>query len=126
MRDAAGALGRGHPGDAIGPQTDALDQLQQAARDLAQQMQNQLGRSWGKPDGEIGATDRTGRDRTERDPLGRPISNNGTYDRGDVKIPDENILQKSRRILDELRRRAGERTRPEIELDYIDRLLKRF
>ena len=60
MRDAAGALGRSRPGDAIGPQTDALDQLQQAARDLAQQMQNQLGRSWGKPDGEIGATDRTG------------------------------------------------------------------
>jgi len=29
-------------------------------------------------------------------------------------------------ILDELRRRAGERSRPEIELDYIDRLLKRF
>ena len=126
MRDATGALGRGRPGEAIGPQTDALDQLQQAARDLAQQMQNQLGRSWGKPDGEIGATDRAGRDRTERDPLGRPVSNNGTYDRGDVKIPDENILQKSRRILDELRRRAGERTRPEIELDYIDRLLKRF
>jgi uncharacterized protein (TIGR02302 family) len=126
MRDAAGALGRGRPGEAIGPQTEALDQLQQAARDLAQQMQSQLGRSWGKPDGEVGATDRTPRDRVERDPLGRPVSNNGAYDRGDVKIPDENILQKSRRILDELRRRAGERTRPEIELDYIDRLLKRF
>ena len=27
---------------------------------------------------------------------------------------------------DELRRRAGERYRPTIELDYIDRLLKRF
>ena len=52
MRDAAGALGRGRPGEAIGPQTDALDQLQQAARDLAQQMQNQLGSGWGKPDGE--------------------------------------------------------------------------
>ncbi|MGE3782448.1 MAG: DUF4175 family protein, partial [Alphaproteobacteria bacterium] len=74
----------------------------------------------------VGATDRAGRERTERDPLGRPVSNSGTYDRGDVKIPDENILQKSRRILDELRRRAGERTRPEIELDYIDRLLRRF
>ena len=78
------------------------------------------------PTARVGATDRAGRERIERDPLGRPISNNGTYDRGDVKIPDENILQKSRRILDELRRRAGERTRPEIELDYIDRLLKRF
>jgi len=29
-------------------------------------------------------------------------------------------------ILDELRRRAGERFRPSIELDYIERLLKRF
>jgi Domain of unknown function (DUF4175) len=35
-------------------------------------------------------------------------------------------LQKSRQILDELRRRAGERSRPAIELDYIDRLLRRF
>ncbi|MGD9614210.1 MAG: TIGR02302 family protein [Alphaproteobacteria bacterium] len=128
MRDATGALGRARPGEAIGPQTDALDQLQQAARDLAQQFQNQLGSGFGKPDNsEVGATDnRPGRDRTERDPLGRPVSNNGTFDRGDVKIPDENILQKSRRILDELRRRAGERTRPEIELDYIERLLRRF
>jgi hypothetical protein len=54
------------------------------------------------------------------------LSNNGTYDQGDVKIPDENILQKSRQILDELRRRAGERSRPVIELDYIERLLRRF
>ena len=38
----------------------------------------------------------------------------------------QNTLQKAREILDELRRRAGERFRPEIELDYIERLLKRF
>ena len=126
MRDAAGALQRGHPGEAINPQTDALDQLQQAARDLAQQLQRQLGNDLGEPGDEVGATDRSARDRIERDPLGRPMSNSGTYDRSDVKIPDENILQKSRQILDELRRRAGERTRPLIELDYIDRLLKRF
>jgi hypothetical protein len=43
-----------------------------------------------------------------------------------VKIPDQADVQKSREILDELRRRSGERTRPEIERDYIDRLLKRF
>src|SRR5205085_310517 len=30
MRDATGALQRGHAGEAIGPQTEALDQLQQA------------------------------------------------------------------------------------------------
>ncbi len=127
MRDATEALQRRQPGEAIGPQTEALDQLQQAARDFAQQMQRRMQGQWGNPnDDEVGATDGTPRDRVERDPLGRPLSNNGTYDQGDVKIPDQNTLQKAREILDELRRRAGERSRPEIELDYIDRLLKRF
>ena len=125
MREATEALQRRQPGDAISPQTEALDQLQQAARDLAQQMQRRLGR--GTPDdSDFGATDSEPRDQTDRDPLGRPLSNNGTYDLGDVKIPDQNTLQKAREILDELRRRAGERSRPELELDYIDRLLKRF
>ena len=54
------------------------------------------------------------------------LSSNGVLDQGDVNIPDMSILQKSRQILDELRRRAGERSRPAIELDYIERLLKRF
>jgi hypothetical protein len=58
--------------------------------------------------------------------LGRPIANGGAYDQGDVKIPDLDMMQRSRQILDELRRRAGERYRPQIELDYIDRLLQRF
>jgi uncharacterized protein (TIGR02302 family) len=126
MRDAAGALQRSQPGEAIGPQTEALDQLQQAARDFAQQLQQRMGQGWGQPNDWIGATDRAPGDRIERDPFGRPLSNNGTYDQGDVKIPDQNILQKSRQILDELRRRAGERSRPVIELDYIERLLRRF
>jgi uncharacterized protein (TIGR02302 family) len=127
MRDATGALQRRQPGEAIGPQTEALDQLQQAARDFAQQMQRRMQGQWGNPnEDEVGATDGQQRDQVERDPLGRPVSNNGTYDQGDVKIPDQNTLQKARDILDELRRRAGERFRPEIELDYIDRLLKRF
>ena len=127
MRGATDALQRRQPGEAIGPQTEALDQLQQAARDFAQQMQRRMQGQWGDPgDDEVGATDRLPRDRVERDPLGRPLSNNGTVDQGDVKIPDQNTLQKAREILDELRRRAGERFRPEIELDYIDRLLKRF
>ena len=125
MRDATGALQRGQPGDAIGPQTEALDQLQQAARDFAQQLQQRLGKGWGTDD-EVGATDRDQRGRVERDPFGRPTSSDGTYDQSDVRIPDENTLQKSRQILDELRRRAGERSRPPIELDYIERLLKRF
>ncbi|HEU0215185.1 MAG TPA: TIGR02302 family protein [Stellaceae bacterium] len=125
MRDAAGALQRGAPGDAIGPQSQALDELQQGARDFAKQMQEQMSKGWGSPGDDDGsAGDMPGK--SDLDPFGRPLSSNGSFDQGDVTIPDASILQKSRQILDELRRRAGERSRPAIELDYIDRLLRRF
>ena len=127
MRDATEALRNGEPGQAIPPQTDALDRLQQAAREFAEQMQRRLGEAGGQlASDERGKNSGQSGSRSERDPLGRPLSNNGSYDQGDVKIPDQNTLQRAREILDELRRRAGERFRPTIELDYIDRLLKRF
>ena len=127
MHDAAQALRLGRPDDAIGPQTDALDQLQQAAREFAQKMQQQLGNVLGRGDAHDDESGFGGRrDGVERDPLGRPLANGGAYDQGDVKIPDNNTMQKAREILDELRHRAGERDRPQIELDYIDRLLQRF
>ncbi len=125
MHDATGALQNGRPGQAIAPQTDALDQLQQGARDYAKQLQDELGRELSGGEGFGGETTEPP-DQGEGDPLGRPLSSNGTYDQGNVKIPDFNVMQKTRQILDELRRRAGERDRPSIELDYIDRLLKRF
>jgi uncharacterized protein (TIGR02302 family) len=125
MRDAAGALQRGAAGDAIGPQSQALDELQQGARDFAKQMQERMSKGWGSPGDDDGSAGEVP-DKGDRDPFGRPLSSNGSYDQGDVTIPDASILQKSRQILDELRRRAGERSRPAIELDYIERLLRRF
>ncbi|HEY1259351.1 MAG TPA: TIGR02302 family protein [Stellaceae bacterium] len=125
MRNATGALRAGRPGAAISPQTDALDQLQQAARSFAKQMQQRLGGAWGRPADERAGTQGRGGP-ADRDPLGRPLANGGNYDESDVKIPDAGGLQRARQILDELRRRAGERDRPEIERDYIDRLLKQF
>ena len=43
-----------------------------------------------------------------------------------VKVPGEIDAQRARRILEELRRRFGESFRPQLELDYIERLLKDF
>jgi hypothetical protein len=61
-----------------------------------------------------------------RDPLGRETPSQ-TLDSGDtVKVPEEADLLRAREILDELRRRLGERTRPPSELDYIERLIERF
>jgi uncharacterized protein (TIGR02302 family) len=126
MRDATGALQRGDPGAAIGAQTDALDQLQQGAREFAQQLRDHMQNGWETQGDDPGAYGNDPPDMGNRDPFGRALSGNNLFDQGDVQIPDEGILQKSREILDELRRRAGERARPTIELDYIERLLRRF
>jgi uncharacterized protein (TIGR02302 family) len=122
MRGATGALQRGQPGDAIAPQTEALDQLQQAARNLAQQM---LGR------GQTG--DREGFGEAQRDPFGRfnpqEQTDGGIDDGGRMRMGapvDNYAVEKAKSILEELRRRAGETGRPPIEHDYIDRLLKQF
>jgi uncharacterized protein (TIGR02302 family) len=59
---------------------------------------------------------------TQQDPLGRGVGGSG----GGVKIPQASDMARARTILRELRKRAGERNRPQRELDYIDRLLKQF
>jgi len=116
MRDAVEALDQGRGEDAVGREGDALDQLHEAARALADQMQQQ-----GDSDENGGPSMRSG-----ADPFGRLTPGQGGFDRGDVQIPEQSEMQRSREILDELRRRAGERSRPTEERDYIDRLLQRF
>ena len=64
---------------------------------------------------------------TMRDPLGREWQDEeGGIDTRRVTIPDQGSIERAQEILDELRKRAGERFRTPLELDYIDRLLKRF
>jgi uncharacterized protein (TIGR02302 family) len=127
MRNAVEALRRTQPGQAIGPQTEALDALQQAARAMADQM---MGRN-GMPDGGDPG-DRDGLDQAARDPFGRlprDNGNGGIDDGGQMRMGKSQSdygLEKAKEILQQLRERAGERERPEIEHDYIDRLLKQF
>ena len=64
-------------------------------------------------------------ERDQRDILGR--LNNGESGYGDnVQIPEEMDRQKAREILDEIRRRAGNRALTREELEYLNRLLERF
>ena len=51
----------------------------------------------------------------------------GTGDEGDeTPVPNQTERQRAREILDELRRRAQDTTRPESEREYLKRLLDRF
>ena len=127
MRDSSEALGRGAPGDAVGPETEALDALQQATKDMMDQMTGAFGGPGGFSDLPDGAMPNA-----DRDPLGRPTGDSaeGTYTDGRLRMGRSDVdnfgIERAKQILDELRRRAGETQRPEIERDYIDRLLRRF
>ena len=123
MNESSERLGSGQAGKAVPPQTRAIDQLQQGARSATEQLMRQLGR--GQRPGE--GTEPFGNSRRAQDPFGRDVDKTGrSANTNDVEIPDQESVQGSRRIRDELRRRAGERQRPKFERDYIDRLLKQF
>jgi hypothetical protein len=72
------------------------------------------------------SADRRADDR--RDPFGRRLNEgvSGADESDNVRVPDEMERARTRAIQDELRRREAERTRPQPELDYIERLLKQF
>ena len=91
-----------------------------------QDQSNRDGQSSGTRPGEGTAPGR--RRSARRDPMGRPLQQgtSGTEESGDVRVPDQMEQARTRAIQDELRRRGAERTRPQPELDYIDRLLKPF
>ncbi|MEE3625822.1 TIGR02302 family protein [Nitrospirillum sp. BR 11752] len=121
MGQAGRALAEGSPEDAVEAQGRALEALQDGLKGMAQQMARQMGR--GTRVAPRNATNGRGQN---TDPLGRQMTGQGATSTDSVKIPDHGDLQRAREILEELRRRAGEAGRPKEELDYIDRLLKRF
>ena len=139
MREAQEQLGQG--GDARDAQQRALKALQEGGKQMAQSMQRQFGQQGQEGDEEGDPQDMAGenqpggngQDQAQgqgegRDPLGRRSRDvNGNADNGaDTRVPEEAELLRTRRLQEELRKRGGERERPAEELEYIDRLLKRF
>ncbi len=154
MRDAVQALGAGRDAAALAAEQRAIAALQQSGRDMSQQMSRQMGNQPGddqagdEQDGEgqrqgMGTQDDRSEDgsgpggprsgqhaqrRDRRDPLGRQMGQgaSGADEGDDVRVPEEMERQRTRAIQDELRRRGADRSRPQQELDYIDRLLRQF
>ena len=58
------------------------------------------------------------------DPLGRPTRGHNFADDLSKMVPGKIDEQRARKILQELRRRLSDRSRSQLELDYIKRLLK--
>jgi len=124
MGEAEGELGEGDADSAVDSQGRALEAMRKGAKGLAQQMQQQ-GVGMGQGPGQPGRTGRA-RAQNDTDPLGRPMRGREYGDDVTVKVPGEIDAQRARRILEELRKRYGESFRPQLELDYIERLLEGF
>lgn len=117
MRGATGQLGQGQGDQAVGSQGRAL----QALREGAQEMMNQMGQGQGPGQGPGQGVPQYGQN--GRDPLGRRQQNVGPDFGDQVKVPDEIDTQRARQILEEIRRRLGTNSSPELERQYLERLL---
>ncbi|MGO4840022.1 DUF4175 family protein, partial [Rhizobiaceae sp. 2RAB30] len=74
--------------------------------------------------GEDGRGQEGGRQQnSDRDPLGRPRATTGPDFGDSVQVPDEIDVQRARQILDEIRKRLGNALSPELERNYLERLL---
>jgi uncharacterized protein (TIGR02302 family) len=124
MGDAGSKLGEGNSDGAVDSQGKALEALRKGAQKMAEAMQQGDGDGQGDGPGNRAGRQQSGGNQT--DPLGRPLHGREFGDDYTVKIPGEIDAQRVRRILEELRRRLGDSSRPQIELDYIERLLKDF
>ena len=119
MGEAEQQLGQGETGEATGQQGRALQAMREGAQQMMQNMQNQAGEQ-----GRRGERGQHGQQsRGERDPLGRQSRSEGPQLGNDTKVPGEIDAQRARKILEAIRRKLGEATRPRLELDYLDRLL---
>jgi uncharacterized protein (TIGR02302 family) len=134
MRDAERQLGQGQENGAVGSQGRALEGLRRGMQGMAQQMQQQGdGDGTEQADGGPGGDDpnRPGQPRAngqggERDPLNRKRNNRGQMEDGRLRMhggEGGTVGDRSRRVLEELRRKLGESERPKLELDYFERLL---
>lgn len=124
MGDAGSRLGEGNADAAVDSQGKALEALRKGAQSLAEAMQQGEGEGQGEGPGNRAGRQQSGGNQT--DPLGRPLHGREFGDDFTVKIPGEIDVQRARRILEELRRRLADPQRPQIELDYIERLLKDY
>ena len=117
MGEAGKSLGQADGGQALDQQSNALDALRRGGQDMMKQMQQAMGQE--------GQTGPGGRQQSgSRDPLGRETRNGGPDDGTQTKVPGEIDIQRAREILDAIRKRLGNSLSPQMEKDYLERLLK--
>ncbi|MBL8631360.1 MAG: DUF4175 family protein, partial [Rhodospirillaceae bacterium] len=122
MREARDALKAGAAKPASDAQAEALAKLQDSMGEANDELMQAL-----EQKGLSGTVSMPGDGQSGNDPLGQ---RNGPNDETQVEIPDapdtNSMSERVRIILEEIRKRASDRTRPTDEQDYLRRLMKQF
>ena len=119
MRGAEGALNDQDLAEAIDQQSQAMEALRDGMRNMGEALaeeQNQPGQ--GEAFSQLG--------QQGSDPLGRQPGQGQRGDTADNLLQGEDVYRRARELLDEIRRRSGDGNRPEVERNYLQRLLDRF
>ena len=125
MEGAEEALREGDLAEAIDRQAEAMDALRNGLRQLGEALaeNGQTGEpGQGSQQGQAQGQPTPG----QRDPLGREMGNSGQLGTDQEMLGGEDINRRAEELLDEIRRRSAEQDRPEIERDYLRRLLDQF
>lgn len=122
MDEAEEALREGDLGAALDSQADAMDALRQGLRDFGEAL------AQNDPQGNQGnaATANAGDPQTGVDPLGRQLGAEGRMGSDANLLQGPDVYRRAQDLLDEIRKRAGEQTRPAEERGYLKRLLDLF
>ncbi|MBW4709702.1 TIGR02302 family protein [Roseobacter sp. YSTF-M11] len=121
MDGAEEALRENDLAEAINNQGQAMEALREGMRSLGEMMaQQDQNRQPGQ------GAQQSDRRADNRDPLGRESGNAGAEgDNGPLALNND-AYGRARELLDEIRRRSGQVDRPEVERNYLKRLLDRF
>ena len=121
MDGAEDALRRNDLAEAIDNQSQAMEALRDGMRALG----DALAKEQNPSDPGQGSA-KGSRKADGQDPLGREQGANGAQGSEGELALDNDAYGRARELLDEIRRRSGETARPEVERDYLNRLLDRF
>ncbi len=124
MDGAEDALRDGDLGRALDRQAEAIDALREGMRNLADALAQNRRSEPGQGNQDGAATGQL--EPTRRDPLGRQFGNTGQFGSDQNMLQGPDVYRRAEELLEELRRRSSEQDRPELELEYLKRLLDRF
>ncbi|MDP2738993.1 MAG: DUF4175 domain-containing protein [Pseudorhodobacter sp.] len=123
MTEAERALRDGDLSGALDRQAEAMQALREGIRNLGEALADDQRRNGDATQGQAFGRNDPG---STRDPLGRELGDGARIGSDRNLLQGEDVYRRAQSLLDEIRRRSGEQSRPSGERDYLKRLLELF